>query len=120
MGALADVAAKDLQDAGRRHPAGELGGVVVISRWRQAATPPVLRAGALLEHGGKPVVVAADLALGRLPHAHALSGAHRAVRGVGPVGGQRSDSSQRAWSGLLGTGGESTASVRGDLLVTNI
>lgn len=91
VGALADVAAEDLEDSGHRRLAGELGGVVgrPLLLLLLAAAPPVLQAGALLEDGGEPVVVAADLALGRLPDAHALGRADRAVRGVGPVGVKR-------------------------------
>lgn len=75
VGALADVAAEDFQDPRCRRLAGQLGGVVGHAGvapvlWpAQAPAPAVPEERAAVEHGGKPVVVATDFVLGRLPHA---------------------------------------------------
>lgn len=73
---LADVTAKDLQDAGYRHLTGQLGGVVCgvqVTRHGPAPPPPTVpQVGALVENRGKPVIVAADFALGWLPDTNAV------------------------------------------------
>lgn len=73
---LADVTAEDLQDTWYRHLTGQLGGVVCalqVTGHGPAPPPPTVpQVGALVENTGKPVVVAADFALGRLPDTNAL------------------------------------------------
>lgn len=89
VGPLTDVAAKDLQDTGDRHLTGQLCRVVCsLEVTGQAPAAQRLTTasavGAVVENSWKPVVVAADFALGRLPDTNALCGADSGVRVVGP------------------------------------
>lgn len=101
---LTDVAAEDLQDAGDRHLAGQLCGVVcsleVTAAQRLApASTAVPQVGAVVENSRKPVIVTADFTLGRLPNTHALCGAGGAVRVGGPERGNRGDNTAQ-WQSL--------------------
>lgn len=90
---LADVAAEDLQDARYRHLTGQLGRVVrglqVPGHGPAPPPPTVPQVGALVENRRKSVIVAADLALGRLADADALRGTDGAVGVCGPEDQQR-------------------------------
>lgn len=63
----------------------EVSGQAAAAALRLAPTSTVPQVGAVVENSREPVVVAADFALGWLPDAHALRGAHSGVRVVGPA-----------------------------------
>lgn len=76
IGALADVAAEDLQDARGGHLAGQLGrvighrlGLATVPHSTQAPAAAVPEQGAAIEYRGQAVVVTTDFALGWLTHA---------------------------------------------------
>lgn len=71
VGPFADLIAKNLQNARRRHVIGQLGRVLshqaLLPGRSGHAVPPDQRGDAAAEHGRQTVAVLADPALGRLP-----------------------------------------------------